>query len=155
MEIEVTKVDYFYKKFHFSGLNNFESLSPKKSHQRVSYKLYKEILLKFFTIYFYDVYFLKRSMYFFFGGDLMLNKCGNWIRENKKEGLKKANSSVGLFWFNRPCKRFEYAFKLKKQTGSSNRLPVIENEWKESNDIGLLKTLTVLKKELTISKFFK
>jgi hypothetical protein len=155
MEIEVIKVDYFYNKFNYSGLNNFESLSPKKAHQRVSYKLYKEILLKFFTIYFYDVYFLKRSLYFFFGGSLKINKCGNWIRENKKEGLKKANWSIGLFWYNRPCRRFEYAFKLKKQTGSSNRLPIIENEWKKSNDIGLLKTLCELKKEFSISKFFK
>lgn len=147
-EIEITKVDYFFDKFKYSGLNNFESLSKGgKTKKKITLAVYKSILLKFFTVYFYDLYFLKRKMYFFFGGEIMLNKCGNWIRDRKLGGLKKAAESIGWFWFNRPCKRFEYAFKLKKQTGSSNRLPLIENEWKESNDVGILKTLSQLKKE--------
>jgi hypothetical protein len=136
MDRESIRISYFYKEY------------SKNKHHKINIGLYKKILLKFLTIYFYDVYFLNKPLYFLFGGNIRLNKCGNWIKKNWKKNtqneLIKTSQSIGLFWYNRPSFRFEYAMKIKKLTGSSNRLPVIENEWKQSKNVDDLLTVNNL-----------
>ena len=147
----------FYLEFEKSKCNNFPSLSPIKEHQKVSLKLYKKIILKFLTIYFYDVYFFNRPYYFLLGGKVMLNRCGGWIRRDHSKGvaktrLKSVRDTLGLFWHQRAISRFEFCLKLKKLTGSTGRLPRIEKEWLAANDVGELKTVPQLKEEgLTIT----
>ena len=134
MDREDIGIGFFFEKYE-EEKNRFESLSDKKEHQKVTIKLYKEIILKFLTIYFYDVYFFNRPFYFFLGGKIRLNKCGNWIRKDRSHGsngsLKKVRQTLGLFWYDRILYRHEFSFKLKKLTGSTNRLPKIEKESEE------------------------
>lgn len=150
---ETIKIDFIYEKFKNSGLNYFESLSEKKTKRKIDKRTYRKIVKRFFSIYFNEVYFLNRRFYFLFGGYITKVRCGNWIRETKnKKSFSKASHSIGLFWYNRPCARFWFSFTLRKMKGSSNQIPKIEKDWKNSNDIFQLPLSKVKKRELKESK---
>ena len=147
----------FFKEFDNPKTNKFPSLQEVNGHQRVTFQLYRQIIIKFLTIYFYDVYFLNRPFYFFLSGNLMLNKAGNTIRENRIVGnkivpFKKIGQTINLCWYNRPCERFFRCIKIKKLSGSTNRLPLIEKEWKQSNDVDKLPSIDTLRQIQPIVK---
>lgn len=140
MDRETFKIKDSFNKFNYSGLNNFPSISKFKKHQKIDFKKYKSIIKKYFTIYFYEVYFLNFDIYFFLGGKITKTRCGNKIASQKtKDGkLITINPSVGLLWYNRPSSRWWFSLSIKKQAGSTNMLPLIEKEWKAENDVGML-----------------
>lgn len=147
---ETFTIAHFFRKFNYSGLNNFPEIKGPKKDQKLTEKQHKSIIKKFLTIYFYEVYFFKRPVYFLFGGRIMKTRCGNWIRKVKSsEKLTITNHSVGLFWFFRPCARFWFSMNIKKVSGSTNAIPKIEKEWKNENDITSLPLSSMTKKEFT------
>ena len=105
--------------------------------------------------------FLNKTYYFPLTGKLRLNKCGGWIRKdesNYKVGIqnkiKKTSTSVGYFWYDRPITSLLYT-TLKKMTGSSNKLPVLEKEFKSFFNVEKLKFARELKKDHKIVSLFK
>lgn len=126
---------------------------PLDVRKKVNFEMYKKIISKFLFIYVNEVLFMGRTYYFFLTGKLMLNKCGNWIRKdtsNYKVGqenkLKKTNSNIGFFWYERPIRPLMYT-RLKKNNGSSNPLPILQKEYLSKNNVDRLKTTKELKKE--------
>jgi hypothetical protein len=151
--LERIKINQIFSLFANSGKNNFpEMINKNKADQKLSISEYKKIIKQYFNIYFYEVYFLKRPYYFFFGGKLKLGRCGNFIRKNAKNGKPIAGKSIGLLWYDRPSPRFWFSIDILKLTGSTNSLPKIEREWKEKNDVSLLPLISRLRKDLKEKK---
>ena len=142
------KIDYFFNKFNRSGLNHFSTVSKNKKHQRIDLKRYKSIIGNYFRIYFNELYYLKKPMYFFFGGRMQLARCGNFIFQNPKTGkYVTAGNAIGLYWNRRPCMRFWVSIDVRKMSGINNYLTKLEQDWKNHNEITLLPLLTNLIKE--------
>lgn len=140
-------------KFENIGVKDaFEDYCAKNESSELSYGEYRAIMLRYFSIYTNELVFMKKPMYFPLTGKVMLNKCGNWIRTDqsnmevfKKRVKKEVGHSLGFFWHHRPIQSFRF-IRLIKSSGSTNRLPAIEKQWKEANDITLLKKSSELKK---------
>ena len=135
---------------YFEFLNKDNKI-PVKTKNKVSFEIYKKIISKFLFIYVNEVLFLNKTYYFPLTGKIMLNKCGGWIRRDESNhrvgstnSIKKTSSSVGFFWYDRPIGSMFFT-KIKKMTGSSNILPVLEKEFKKTFNIEKLKFSKELK----------
>lgn len=103
----------------------------------VSESLYKKILLEYFDIYFKEIYFIDGPSYFLYTG--ALEKVKYRPRFIMNRGVKKKiDASIGFMWFQRPSELFFVSCRIKKLTGSSNRLPAIEKIYKNNFDINLI-----------------
>ena len=138
----------------------FDDFQAKHENKEITFRIYKEIILKFLTIYINELLFLNQPMYFLFGGKVMLNRCGGFIdrdKSNKKvqalKVLKEFNNSLGFFWHERPIQTFKHV-KLAKLAGSTNRLPILCKEWIDRNDILKLYTSRELKKKKKFLKIY-
>lgn len=138
-----SKGSYEYIKFDISDC--YKDYQSGSNH--FSYREYKLIIKTFLRIYFYEAYFLKNHVYFFFGGRLIKNKIPNKI---VKSILKAQNNrvisikeNVGLLWFNRPFPKFK-DFIFKKLVGTGKAIKIIEKEWLKENDTSFLPTLDEL-----------
>lgn len=109
----------------FFCVSNPSKLIRKKP---VKSLLYRKIVLEYLKFYFYDFYMKKESVYFPLGGFVKKIIYPKW--RNKKQPGKGSDGSIGLFWYQRPSSRMFYMVKLKKLTGSSNRLPKMEQQFK-------------------------
>lgn len=130
----------------------------KQKQKKIDFGMYKKIISKFLFIYVSEVIFMNKTYYFPMTGRIMLNKCGNWIKKdesNYKVGqlnqLKKTNWSLGFFWYERLFSSLMFT-KLKKMTGSTNILPLLERDYKKTNNIDNLKTANELKEKFKITK---
>jgi hypothetical protein len=133
-------VDYFYDAFakekrryppSFFCISNPDKRKRKKP---IDHILYKKIILEYLKIYFYDFYMKSGSMYFPLGGFLKKVVYPKWRRfqgrgTSKKE-MCETDKAIGMFWYLRPSSRMHYMLKIKKLTGSSNRLPKMEAHFK-------------------------
>lgn len=139
-EFEVININTAFKDF-------------EKKDKEIDKILYKAIIKKFFLVYINELLFLNQTMYFPITGKAKLNKCGNWIKRDKstvkaflEDKLKKATSSLGIYWFHRPFPQWYY-YRLKKMTGTTNLFPKLEASWKLSFDIDMLERAADLKKQ--------
>lgn len=139
-ETQSVGIDYFFDIYHkdkrryppsFFCVSNPSKLKRKKP---VDHILYRKIVLEYLKLYFFDLYSNKGGMYFPLGGFLKKVVYPKWrrfqARGNSKPKLCETNGSIGLFWYMRPSSRMYYMIKLKKLTGSSNRLPKLEDRFK-------------------------
>ena len=92
----------YYEYFNNTNKNRFISLSGKKTRPGiVSFELYKKIIYQYLRIYFYELVLGKeKKLYFFLGGWLYLNKCGNWIRTDKSNLKVIQENKLILYWLN-------------------------------------------------------
>lgn len=108
--------------------------SKLKRPKPIGHVLYKTIILEYLKIYFFNLYTNKGSMYFPLGGFLKKVVYPKWSRMQSRGSSKKqlceADKAIGLFWYLRPSVRMYYMVKIKKLTGSSNRLPKLESRFK-------------------------
>lgn len=105
---------------------------------KISKQLHRKIILEYWDIYFKELYFNESKSYFLFGGTLQLILYPE--RMIKAPDLKFKPASIGFFWYQRPSVLFHKFIKFIKLTGSSNRLPKIENIFKKNQDIDLIIT---------------
>lgn len=136
-KIETYGLKYFQEKFE----NKYPPtmLGEKKGVRpiKVSVSLYKQILMEYLDIYFKEIYFLEGPSYFLYTGILAKVKYRPRVIINK--GIKKIiSSSIGFMWYHRPSELFFLCCKLKKLTGSSNKLPEIEKVYKNNFDVNLI-----------------
>lgn len=127
---EIYKIDFFYKKFQKEKRRYhpscFDTENPTKltRPKEVEFVLYKKIVSTYLRIYFLDLYFRMRPMYFFLTG--MMKTCK--LRDYGTEGSK-----TGLFWYLRPNEKFSYKYcVLNKLRGSRNALPKIDRLWRNT-----------------------
>lgn len=141
------KIDYFYANF-IKKHKYFDSLEGKNRRQKVvTLKMYKKIVSTFFTIYFYEAFYLDRPMYFILSGKI--------IRVRTTEFITMANNKIKpvitVLWFLRPL--FSLAkCRIAMVTGSTNIIPKIRREWTSQNDLGMLPIIMVKKKEILDNK---
>lgn len=134
---EVYGVKYFHeqfkKKYPPTMLGEKKGVRPKK----ISRSLYQKILMEYLDIYFKEIYFLEGPSYFLYTGDFTKVKYRPRVIINK--GIKKIiSSSIGFMWYHRPSELFFLCCKLKKLTGNTNRLTLIEKIYKNNFDINLI-----------------
>lgn len=143
---EVYNVSFFYNLYIKKAKKYppiFFEKTKKKRRKHVPFSLFKKIIKTYLTIYFEDFYKTNGSIYFPLGGFMKKVAYKKWARymkrgsSNKKE-LVGSNGSVGFFWYLRPSPRFMFLLKIKKLTGSTNRLPVIERKYKNRYNKDLL-----------------
>lgn len=135
-DIEVLNIGHFYELFRLEKRRYAPSLFcvdkkvKRGKKQEVSLKLYKKIILEYLKMYFFDVYSNNRPIYFPLGGFMKKVTYPKWVRFMAKGKSEKrisgGDNAIGLFWYQRPSPKMFYMVKLKKLTGSSNRLPVAE-----------------------------
>lgn len=148
-DLEVLNINFFYKLF----LKEKKSYDPslfcigkktrKKRKRKVTIKEYRKVIYTYLKIYFYELYLLKKPMYFFFGGFMKIVLYPTWKRLqkrgfNKKEELHESERAFGLFWYMRPTKRYHFMIKLVKLTGKTNMIPKIESVFTRAEDKDLL-----------------
>jgi hypothetical protein len=108
--------------------------SKLKRKKPIDHILYRKIILEYLKLYFFDFYLKKGALYFPLGGFLKKVLYPKWSRFQARGSSKKQISgtegSIGLFWYMRPSSRMYYMVKIKKLTGSSNRLPKLESRFK-------------------------
>jgi len=123
----------FEKKYPATMLGEKKGSVPKK----ISISLYEKILKEYLDIYFKEIYFFNGPSYFLYTGFLTKVKYRPRVIINR--GIKKViGSTIGFMWYQRPSELFFLCCKLKKLTGSSNRLPKIEKIYKNNFDINLI-----------------
>lgn len=107
------------------------------AEKQVSEELYRKIIMEYFDIYFKEVYFLNKPSYFLYTGilDKVLYRP-RIIKKNQKNIIAK--TTIGFMWSMRPSNLFFYCVRFIKLTGSSNRIPKIENVYKNNFDIHLI-----------------
>jgi len=147
-KIEVLSVKYFFDMFQLEKRRYPPSLfclgekTRKKKPQPVPLSLYKKIILEYFKVYFYDFYMNESPIYFFLGGFLKKVIYKKWARKMAKGKAEKkfsrSDGAIGLYWYMRASQKMFYMVKIKKLTGSSNRLPEIENLYKDNFNKDLL-----------------
>lgn len=123
----------FKKKYPPTMLGEKKGVRPVN----VSISLYKKILMEYLDIYFKEIYFLNGPSYFLYTG--ILEKVKYRPRVIINRGIKKIIlSSIGFMWYHRPSELFFICCKLKKLTGSTNKLPEIEKIYKNNFDVNLI-----------------
>lgn len=132
-QVTITARD-FYKKFNRPSVNDFPELGRRKAERRLGFKLWRQIIITFFEIYFYELFFMKKDQYFFLGGRMKLCLIRPKLKSNKGKTKFISKPNVGLFWFNMPNMRMMKAVKIKKLIGSTNRFPKLQDLWCETND---------------------
>ena len=160
-KVEVISIKNAIEDFFNSKISLYYKPQNSTKREKITPVLYREVIFKFFRIYIYQLIFGKDILYFPFGGKATIVRCGKWIKKDlsnrevaKKNILKKTDHSLGVFWYDRPFIRYFY-FKLRKMTGSSNHFPLIEAEYKKSNDISILETTKMMKEKYHIYYFKK
>lgn len=144
LNMESISMNAFYRKFNYSGLNNFPELSKFKKNQKLDRNQYVAIVKQYLSIYFNEVYFMKRPFYFFLGGKIKLVRCGGWINDTSE-----AKPAIGLMWYDRPSDHWWFSVSIRKMSGRDRPVPVIEKEWKKKNDVTLLPLASKEKKKMT------
>lgn len=148
VKTEVFSVDYFYKLFtrekrryppsFFCTDKKTKLIRPKS----VDKKLFKKIILEYFKMYFFEVYMKQSAIYFPLGGfmkKVKYSKWNAWMPKGKAgKKLNQSDGAIGLFWYQRASKKMAYMVMLKKLTGSSNRIPKIEEIYKTNFNKDLL-----------------
>ena len=151
-DLKVINIDFFYKEFlkekrkYAPSLFCVNTTTRKKRPQKVSFKLYKKIVLEYLKIYFFSFYMTQGASYFPLGGFLKKVTYPKWVRKMKRgnstEQICGGNKSIGLFWYLRPSQKMYYMVKLKKLTGKYNQLPKIERVYNLNYDKDLLPIFT-------------
>lgn len=149
---QVLNIDYFYKLYEkekkkyppsFFCVNKPTKLIRKKS---VPLRLYKKIILQYLKIYFFDFYITTKYIYFPLGGFLKKVLYAKWVGTFQRGITGETNSgsegAIGLFWYMRASMKMAFMVKIKKLTGSSNRIPKIEAIFEQRLDKDLLPTFT-------------
>ena len=140
---EVINIDYFFAKFEKekrryppSFFCTDKEVKAKRT-QFVDFRLYKKIVLEYFKMYFFDFYMTQKAIYFPLGGFMKKVRFDSGVKSQRK---KKAYSdgAIGFFWYQRPSKKMAYMVLIKKLTGSSNRIPKIEELYKSNFNKDLL-----------------
>lgn len=154
-KLDVKNIDYFYRKFssEHKKYRPAQFQTDKKTKLRrkqpVSFSLFKKIIKEYFKLYFFDLYTDNAVLYFPLGGFLKKVTYPTWTHFMSKGKSKKQRSggqnAIGLFWFLRPSAKMFYLVKLKKLTGSTNRLPKVEENY---NRIYNKDLLPIFKSEL-------
>lgn len=136
-KLEVLNINHFHQKF----------LKEQQNENAISLKLFKKIVYEYLKIYFYELYFLRVTKYFFLGGKMKIVTYPTWVKKQRRgrsaeETLHRSERPLGLFWFLRPSRRMYFMVKLKKLTGSTNILPKIEQSFLQKFDKDLLPIFT-------------
>lgn len=134
---EVYGLKYFYSKFDKKYtpalLGEKKGIRPKK----ITISLYEKILMEYLDIYFKEIYFINGPSYFLYTG--MLQKVKYRPRVIINRNIKKIiSSSIGFMWYQRPSELFFLCCKLVKLTGKTNKIPKIENLYKNNFDMNLI-----------------
>jgi hypothetical protein len=146
-EMHVLSVKDFYKKFKSEKRRYHPSLfctdKPTKliREKEVPEKLFKKIILEYLKMYFFQFYNEQKSIYFPLGGfmkKVRYPKWNAWMPKGKGKKQLSKNEAIGLFWYQRASKKMQYMVCLRKLTGSSNRIPKIEEFYKNNFNIDLL-----------------
>lgn len=117
----------------------YKNFNDKKSINN-DYSLYRKVVKTFLTVYFREVMFSDKPIYFIFGGKIKKIQVGNFFGKNnvKEKKMVYLNLAVGFEWFERPCKTMEAQLRLRKLNGSTSSLTKIIKEWTKDNDISTL-----------------
>ena len=151
------RIDYFWSKFKYSGLNNFESLSDVKKYQKIDKKIYLKIVKRFFLVYFNEVFYLNRPMYFVFGGEVIRVRVGNFIL-SRNYVKTYINSCISFLWYNRPMQSFFDNCRINLMNGKDELCPMaaLRRQWTRENDVGELPAMKQkLKEAITDHKMFR
>jgi len=151
---EVLNIKFFFEIFNKENhkyareLFHTDHKVKRGGRQKVDKKLYKRIVLEFFKMYFFEFFSINKSLYFPFGGYIKKVVYPTWVRfqKGRKAGGDKA---LGIYWYLRPSQKMYFMVELKKLTGTTNRIPVLEAHYKNSFNKDLL---PIFKTELKQSK---
>lgn len=162
-DLEVLTIKYFYnlflkeKKSYAPSLFSINKKTRKKRKRKVELKEFKKVIYAYLKIYFYELYFLKKPMYFFLGGFMKVVLYHTWTgvqrrgTKQKKE-FHESEKAFGLFWYMRPTMKTHYFVKLKKLTGTTNIIPRIEKTFSQTEDKDLLPIFTEERKRAKTNK---
>ena len=145
--VQITSRD-FYNNFNKKRINKFDSLGKKKADKAITYTTYCKIIKRFLLIYFYEVFFINKSLFFFLGGRLVRCKISSF-RIGK--GIM-INKTISVFWYMMPDISMIGSFSVVLQKGSTNVIPKLRREFCKTNDIDLLPLKMDLKKKVIESK---
>ena len=152
-DIDVINIAHLFRNFELEKRRFSPSLfctgTKVKKIRKVPVPLnvYRKIVLEYLKVYFFDFYMTQKSVYFPLGGFLKKVRYPKWVRYMAKgKGPKQisgGNNAIGLFWYVRPTMKMYHMVTIKKLTGSSNRLPIIEKIYNSNFNKDLLPIFSV------------
>lgn len=131
----------FDKKTHF----NYKIKTSKRKIE-VEEKLHKEVIMKYFDIYFKELYFVDKPKYFFLSGKVEKGQTKKYF--HYKMNQIQESVGIGLVWFERPSLSYLTNVMMRKAMSPLHRLKKLEVMYRKYNDPNSLK----LTKEILESK---
>ena len=130
---------------------NYNKKSRKK--EQITYRLFALIVLEYFKVYFHDLLFNSKDLYFFLGGRMTLCVLPKRIRVKVKNlNLNNLRDNLAFFWYLKPSKRHNYIVQVKKAHGSLTHAKKLETKAIEMNMLELFPNFKQLKKDFTKKK---
>lgn len=141
----VYNIAYFYGKF-IKENKYIDSLAGKRKKDRIlTLKQYKLIIKTYLKIYFYEVFYIDRPLYFCLSGRLTRVRVTPFTIFRNNIKLKAA---ITIVWYLKYLKSMDSHCTIKLMNGSSSAVSKIRQQWAKENDLGLLPMIIVKRKEL-------
>ncbi len=138
----VYNIAYFYGKF-LQKYRYLDSLEGKrKKDKKLTYRQYRLIVKTYLKIYFYEVFYIDRPLYFCLTGKLMRVRTTAFTMNNTK-----LSPSITVIWYLKYLQTLDYLCTIKLMNGSTSLIAKIRKQWKNENDLGMLPMISVKKKE--------
>lgn len=144
----VYNIVYFYNRF-LQKHKYIDSLKGKKKKDNVlTLKQYKLIVKTYFKIYFYEVFYINKPLYFCLTGRLMRVRVTPFtVGKNVK-----LTSAITILWYLKCLRTMHTHCTIKLLRGSSSSISKIRQQWVKENDLGLLPMIMVKKEEMFNNK---
>ena len=126
----VFNVKDFFDDFEKSKKNDFKVLGKRKKDRKITLGQYKLILKTYFSIYFYEIFFIDKISYFFLGGYYQRAKVSQFIDRNSNKIIPETISGI---WFQRATKYLYLYTFFNLQRGSTNLIAKIRKDFKSNN----------------------
>lgn len=136
--------EFFYSQYDRKYSPELLGLKGKRP-VKIDKSLYDKILREYWDLYFKEIYFLNKPIYFLYTGSLEKVLCSPTVIKTKIK--KVTNSVINLFWSKRPNQMFFCMVKFAKLTGKQNAIPKIELMYKNNFDINLIANFEQVIKE--------
>ena len=121
----VFKIKDFYLLFNDKKINKFPDLNKGKVKYTVDFKTYILIIETFLSIYFKEVFYLNKSLYFFLSGTAI--KCCNKKYINFENTL--INDNVTFLWYDRPKTKIIPKIVLGLARGKQNPMAALRQNY--------------------------
>lgn len=145
----IYNINYFYKKFSRSN-KYIDSLDYRFKKQKVlTFAQYKLIIRTYFKIYFYELFYGDKPLYFCLTGKLMKARVTPFTLVQKNI---KISAAITALWYNKLLRTLNTQCKIRLLNSSTGKFAAMRQEYSKNNDLGLLPMISKKKQEFIKKK---